>query len=718
MRAVFLSIFIATSYLALGTTYYIDPSGSNSSNGGIGDPWKTLSYACSRVTNSGDIIHVNAGVYTETARCNLAAGVGIEGIGDASHIISNYKALNCSDGSINLTSVFEGTIGNQSISYIKLDGGSLVGNVAIVVYRRKNVKIHHCTIVDFHYSGVTFQGGSDGKYPTLYATGNEFYNNTIINCSALNSDGFYTGLLRLGGQDGMLVYNNIFKQDSRAIGTNGNNLSSRWIKGLKFYNNKSYRAEVEVTIPAWDFHWEAFDGLGGNEIYNNEFNGCGQQIDISGWWTSKGSSDYSYWIHDNLFKLNEKLIHGGDNFRISMGVDIEVLGDGTWPDDGNCGYVIVSNNHFVNMPCCLMITHHTGITNVHDIHVYSNLMENCGYANFAFDFPFYIEAGLPTSTTTDIYFDNNSVVGGTGNGMPWGGMFISNSGTMDGVYVRNNIFSSISQCPFVVQVGSVNNLTIVNNILFNTGNGDNLKNSGSLSNYVNSGNLKVDPLFASSVDFNLKPGSPAIDAGLNVGLPFYGKAPDIGAFETPDGELHLNQLPVVSISSPTKGSSYIFPATVTLDVEAYDPDGTISKVEILNGSIKLGERTTAPFSFTLKDLPEGSYSLKAVATDNLKSATTSSILEFQVSSYNENREFFNLYPNPNNGRFTINFTTALEVDKFTVTIVNLIGRTVYREELSTEEDNRQFDLSHLNPGTYVLMISSDEILLTQKFIKG
>jgi parallel beta-helix repeat protein len=42
-----------------------------------------------------------------------------------------------------------------------------------------------------------------------------------------------------------------------------------------------------------------------------------------------------------------------------------------------------------------------------------------------------------------------------------------------------------------------------------------------------------DPQLANPAraDFSLKPTSPAIDAGARVGLPFKGKAPDIGAFE-------------------------------------------------------------------------------------------------------------------------------------------------------------------------------------------
>ena len=133
------------------------------------------------------------------------------------------------------------------------------------------------------------------------------------------------------------------------------------------------------------------------------------------------------------------------------------------------------------------------------------------------------------------------------------------------------------------------------------------------------------------IDFmHLADGSDLIDAGIDVGLPYYGKAPDIGAFEAVAGDFHLNKLPVVTISFPTKGTSFESPATITVDVEAYDPDGSISKVELYNGSKKLAEMTVAPYSFTLKNLPAGSYNLKAVATDNLNTSAVSAALEVSV----------------------------------------------------------------------------------------
>jgi|WetSurSiteA1Bulk_404760.scaffolds.fasta_scaffold00635_4 uncharacterized repeat protein (TIGR02059 family) len=84
-----------------------------------------------------------------------------------------------------------------------------------------------------------------------------------------------------------------------------------------------------------------------------------------------------------------------------------------------------------------------------------------------------------------------------------------------------------------------------------------------------------------------------------------------------------NQPPVVSISSPVNGSSFRSPATITITANASDINGTISKVEFFNGTIKLGERTTTPYSFVWKNVPRGTYSITAIATDNLNSKTVS-----------------------------------------------------------------------------------------------
>lgn len=88
--------------------------------------------------------------------------------------------------------------------------------------------------------------------------------------------------------------------------------------------------------------------------------------------------------------------------------------------------------------------------------------------------------------------------------------------------------------------------------------------------------------------------------------------------------------PSVSIISPTTGDLILAPANITLEAEANDPNGTISKVEFYNGSTKLGEDASAPYSFTWNNVDAGSYEIRAVATDN-EGNTAEDILSLRVN---------------------------------------------------------------------------------------
>lgn len=178
-----------------------------------------------------------------------------------------------------------------------------------------------------------------------------------------------------------------------------------------------------------------------------------------------------------------------------------------------------------------------------------------------------------------------------------------------------------------------------------------------------------------------------------------------------------NKPPVISIASPVKGSSYTSPAKVDIEITAHDPDGTIQSVALYNGTVKLGEMTSAPFVFTLKDLEAGAYSLHAVATDNLKSSSTSGALEFHVTAPLPEKGSFKLYPNPNNGQFSIDYAVPEGLENYTVSIVSSQGKTVHAEEIPSNQYVKSYDLSHLYSGIYIVVISADDILLTQKFIK-
>jgi len=265
-----------------GTTYYISPSGSDSNNGSPDSPWKTLRFACSIATTAGDIICLKEGNYTETAQSLLAVGVSIVGTGKSSVIRSSITGKNTF--SILLTSPFEGTNGNQSISNIRMEG-SMSAYAAILVSKRKNVSIHHCEFEDFFSRGVSFTGSGiySDTVPSIYATGNTFHDNIIINCadySGSGHSGWGLGNLEIGGQEGMLVYNNTIIQENRGIDSNGfciKYISNGYCKGLKIYNNTIIKPPYDGST--WDFSMELWNCRGGIEISNNNIQGS---IDFGG----------------------------------------------------------------------------------------------------------------------------------------------------------------------------------------------------------------------------------------------------------------------------------------------------------------------------------------------------------------------------------------------------------------------------------------------------
>jgi hypothetical protein len=94
--------------------------------------------------------------------------------------------------------------------------------------------------------------------------------------------------------------------------------------------------------------------------------------------------------------------------------------------------------------------------------------------------------------------------------------------------------------------------------------------------------------------------------------------------------------PTVTLTQPSNGASYTSPATVNLAATASDTDGTVTKVEFFSGGSKLGEDTTAPYTFSWSGVAPGTYTLTARATDDLGASTTSAASTITVSANTNN----------------------------------------------------------------------------------
>jgi YD repeat-containing protein len=93
-----------------------------------------------------------------------------------------------------------------------------------------------------------------------------------------------------------------------------------------------------------------------------------------------------------------------------------------------------------------------------------------------------------------------------------------------------------------------------------------------------------------------------------------------------------NNAPTVSLTSPTNQAVLPAPANITINATAADNDGGVSKVEFFQGSTKLGEDMTSPYSFTWNNVSVGGYSITARATDSDGATATSSSVNITIST--------------------------------------------------------------------------------------
>ncbi|MBE0641507.1 MAG: hypothetical protein IH599_05680, partial [Bacteroidales bacterium] len=107
----------------------------------------------------------------------------------------------------------------------------------------------------------------------------------------------------------------------------------------------------------------------------------------------------------------------------------------------------------------------------------------------------------------------------------------------------------------------------------------------------------------------------------------------VGEFTAPFMSYYPNIAPVVNITSPASGTSYLSGASVTLEATATDPDGTIDSVRFYRDGIYIGKDLTPVgnvFSYTFNILAGGNYTARAY--DNDGDFTTSTAVSLIVGA--------------------------------------------------------------------------------------
>ena len=95
---------------------------------------------------------------------------------------------------------------------------------------------------------------------------------------------------------------------------------------------------------------------------------------------------------------------------------------------------------------------------------------------------------------------------------------------------------------------------------------------------------------------------------------------------------NANNPPFVTLSSPGDNATFNAGGNITLTASATDFDGSIAKIEFYQGTTKLGEDVSSPYSVSWNNVPAGYYVLTARALDNGGADSTSEPIEIFVNA--------------------------------------------------------------------------------------
>ncbi len=124
----------------------------------------------------------------------------------------------------------------------------------------------------------------------------------------------------------------------------------------------------------------------------------------------------------------------------------------------------------------------------------------------------------------------------------------------------------------------------------------------------------------------------SVSSGEPVVYTFYLRASDdnLSATDTVHVRvLNVNLKPEVAFSNLTEGELFQENTTVSIEVDAHDADGTISKVMLYSNGKLVGEKSSSPYMFSLTEVPYGTYDLSAAAVDDFNDT---SVTELQIKS--------------------------------------------------------------------------------------
>lgn len=497
--------------------YFVHPNGIDQPWAGSQSlPFKTVAYASRMVpAGEGDVIKLSAGIFVEQEPILLGLKTNLEGEGAQQTILrssgvrllpetnpnsSNYKLQ--FDGSL-IQLVSERLIpgqgavppanGSQKLSGFTIDGMDKALKAGIWVENRDQVEIADLIIKDCDYRGVVVSTGNASGTKSYFLKGIKVHDCVFEN-SGKDLENETLGNLCLSSLDGAEIYN-ISINDQEGYGIKF--IIRGYFTNCKFYN-------IETQLNENDEKW-------------------GEKISMELWNLGPGNEIFNVNANTWLSMVNDADVYASPGAKPNLHMyDVWVL-----DEDG------VSDDRGVE----LAVPH----AELHNIFI-----EDKGIGIAIWDM------GRENLTIRNSIIKNTSPKDNWAQGPA---IYIDNSRSWDfeDIFIYNNVFD-VNKYGIIVK-GEVLNVELKNNVFIDSEKAALLNQSQHAVVWHNNfnahhsdaswklegladqqANRSGDPLLSKqgewwSTYYLPLAGSPLIDGGIEVGLPYIGSAPDIGYAE-------------------------------------------------------------------------------------------------------------------------------------------------------------------------------------------
>lgn len=602
--SIFLVLFSLVSLGVDATTYYVNATtGNNAANGlTAGTAWRTIEYALTRPLSSGDILQLSADTFTENGPLNIPVGVSLFGSGVTQTVIQanasyffNYTGSEDYNQHF-LIQVSSGayTVGNQTLKDFTIEGGPNTStrqlHGGIYVKNRGSVTVENINVRYTNFCAIWF-----------YDVKNSVMRNvSTLDCS-WGSTGWASGAIQLANLENVEL-DDLDINEARGYGLKGLPHEATYLN-LKIHSSRfSVNPDglwqdglaPNITLELWA---SAFPGC---EIYDNYFDNTLSLVYPAG---APYNQPSGLKVYNNTFDILPPSRANGDGYGMECSInDVEIYGNhfngggrgiasfmGHKHYNWNIHHNIFNglSSYYPTSAIFLSGGQPTGPKDggVIGLTIANNTMEMTGSSTLSL-----YNAGYE-SETSGVVIKNNLVINNSSGGQEFGSnkvIRLADIATMTPPDMTNNDFYNISSA------------------------GD----AGSLTN-----NLNVNPSITASGTkptpyYTLTSNSTSlIDAGVNMGYPYLGSGPDIGAYEFSSS----SSIPVTGVA--------LSPSNLSLSVGANSPlTKTITPSNATNQNVTWSSSNTSIATVNsagvVTGVAAGSATITVTTVDGNKTATS------------------------------------------------------------------------------------------------